>query len=345
MYWDYQARVVARARPGRAAGPVRLRLQRHPRRGDQLARGRRPGPRHQHRVSPAARHLEPPAGRAGPRGCRPPTATTPSASGPGRWRRADRPTSSGCAKISSRPLGSVAARWRWASTPSCASTASTSTCRCRPSAGPTAAPCAPSPTSTAPSPTWGRPATSRGCGTWCPGLRIVPGRALRLVPLQRHRQDLVRSAGGGALDRLGAHHLEGRAPACSTSRPRRCSSTASSATRGLPLVWAEQYHLGLEQGITEALSLDATLYYLRRHRRRGRLEPRRRRTAASSATPPTAGPGATGWRCCSSTGPPATSTAGSPTPCRAPRTAGSGAARGRRPPPATGPPSSTRPTT
>jgi TonB family protein len=33
----------------------------------------------------------------------------------------------------------------------------------------------------------------------------------------------------------------------------------------LPLIWAEQYHLGLEQGITEALSLDTTVYYLRRH--------------------------------------------------------------------------------
>ena len=33
----------------------------------------------------------------------------------------------------------------------------------------------------------------------------------------------------------------------------------------LPLIWADQYHLGLEQGITEALSLDATVYYQRRH--------------------------------------------------------------------------------
>jgi TonB family protein len=33
----------------------------------------------------------------------------------------------------------------------------------------------------------------------------------------------------------------------------------------LPLIWADQYHLGLEQGISEAVSLDATLYYLRRH--------------------------------------------------------------------------------
>jgi TonB family protein len=33
----------------------------------------------------------------------------------------------------------------------------------------------------------------------------------------------------------------------------------------LPLVWADQYHLGLEQGITQALSLDTTIYYLRRH--------------------------------------------------------------------------------
>ncbi len=33
----------------------------------------------------------------------------------------------------------------------------------------------------------------------------------------------------------------------------------------LPLIWAEQYHLGLEQGISAALTLDATLYYLRRH--------------------------------------------------------------------------------
>jgi TonB family protein len=33
----------------------------------------------------------------------------------------------------------------------------------------------------------------------------------------------------------------------------------------LPLIWAEQYHLGIEQGITEALSFDTTLYYQRRH--------------------------------------------------------------------------------
>jgi hypothetical protein len=33
----------------------------------------------------------------------------------------------------------------------------------------------------------------------------------------------------------------------------------------LPLIWADQYHAGIEQGITRAISLDATLYYLRRH--------------------------------------------------------------------------------
>jgi hypothetical protein len=33
----------------------------------------------------------------------------------------------------------------------------------------------------------------------------------------------------------------------------------------LRLLWADQYHLGLEQSFTQALSLDATLYYLRRH--------------------------------------------------------------------------------
>ena len=33
----------------------------------------------------------------------------------------------------------------------------------------------------------------------------------------------------------------------------------------LPLIWADQYHLGIEQSLATALSLDATLYYLRRH--------------------------------------------------------------------------------
>jgi TonB family protein len=33
----------------------------------------------------------------------------------------------------------------------------------------------------------------------------------------------------------------------------------------LPLIWSDQYHFGIEQGFTNALSLDATLYYLRRH--------------------------------------------------------------------------------
>jgi TonB family protein len=33
----------------------------------------------------------------------------------------------------------------------------------------------------------------------------------------------------------------------------------------LPLIWAEQYHLGVEQSIAEALSFDTTLYYQRRH--------------------------------------------------------------------------------
>jgi TonB family protein len=33
----------------------------------------------------------------------------------------------------------------------------------------------------------------------------------------------------------------------------------------LPLIWADQYHLGLEQSLTEAVSFDATLYYQRRH--------------------------------------------------------------------------------
>jgi hypothetical protein len=33
----------------------------------------------------------------------------------------------------------------------------------------------------------------------------------------------------------------------------------------LALLWSDQYHAGLEQGITRALSLDATVYYLRRH--------------------------------------------------------------------------------
>jgi TonB family protein len=33
----------------------------------------------------------------------------------------------------------------------------------------------------------------------------------------------------------------------------------------LPLIWADQYHVGLEQQLTRALSLEGTLYYLRRH--------------------------------------------------------------------------------
>jgi outer membrane receptor protein involved in Fe transport len=33
----------------------------------------------------------------------------------------------------------------------------------------------------------------------------------------------------------------------------------------LKLLWADQYHLGIEQKLTEAIGLDATLYYLRRH--------------------------------------------------------------------------------
>jgi hypothetical protein len=33
----------------------------------------------------------------------------------------------------------------------------------------------------------------------------------------------------------------------------------------LPLLWADQYHLGIDQGLTRALSVEATLYYLRRH--------------------------------------------------------------------------------
>jgi TonB family protein len=33
----------------------------------------------------------------------------------------------------------------------------------------------------------------------------------------------------------------------------------------LHLLWADQYHIGLEQGLTDALSLDATAYYVRRH--------------------------------------------------------------------------------
>src|SRR6185369_11242914 len=34
---------------------------------------------------------------------------------------------------------------------------------------------------------------------------------------------------------------------------------------GLRLLWADQYHVGFEQNFTEAISLDATLYYLQRH--------------------------------------------------------------------------------
>jgi hypothetical protein len=33
----------------------------------------------------------------------------------------------------------------------------------------------------------------------------------------------------------------------------------------LALLWADQYHLGLDQAITRAIGLEATLYYLRRH--------------------------------------------------------------------------------
>jgi TonB family protein len=33
----------------------------------------------------------------------------------------------------------------------------------------------------------------------------------------------------------------------------------------LPIMWADQYHLGIEQGFTREIGLDATLYYLRRH--------------------------------------------------------------------------------
>jgi hypothetical protein len=33
----------------------------------------------------------------------------------------------------------------------------------------------------------------------------------------------------------------------------------------LALLWSDQYHIGVEQGISEALSLDATVYYLLRH--------------------------------------------------------------------------------
>jgi hypothetical protein len=33
----------------------------------------------------------------------------------------------------------------------------------------------------------------------------------------------------------------------------------------LPLIWADQYHLGWSRGSREAISLDTTVYYLRRH--------------------------------------------------------------------------------
>jgi TonB family protein len=33
----------------------------------------------------------------------------------------------------------------------------------------------------------------------------------------------------------------------------------------LPLLWADQYHAGIEQALTRAISLEATLYFLRRH--------------------------------------------------------------------------------
>ena len=133
-----------------------------------------------------------------------------------------------------------------------------------------------------------------------PRLAHRPRPALRLVPLQRHRQDVVRPARGDALGGLAAHHLEGGGGHVPPAAARRCSWTRSSATRACRSSGPTSTTWGSSRGSPRRCRLDATLYYLRRHDMPSdRAAPAP--TAASSATPPTGGAAATGWRCCSST--------------------------------------------
>ena len=116
-----------------------------------------------------------------------------------------------------------------------------------------------------------RPLTNLGTGVWAEAIWDVAAR-LRLVPGVRVDQfHYNRTDRAGADPRLAARWsvtdslaLKGGAGVYhQPQEPQIIDEQYGNPS--LPLIWADQYHLGFERRFSPAVTLDATAYYLRRH--------------------------------------------------------------------------------